>query len=69
MTRRLTDEGKSFLRLVYRSLNDDGWANVSNQLWPMTQRVVEKYPTLIIIDKEHQRVKLTLAGRTVVEWL
>ena len=66
---RITEEQKSFLKLVKRSLKGNESAKVSDTLWEHTQKIAKQIPELLEIDTKNQCVSLTHEGEALVEWL
>ncbi len=62
---KLNDEQKSFMRLFVRSpKNEDGWAAVSDILWPW----VEKTAMPEMFEIGEQKIRLTEAGKIITEF-
>lgn len=64
----LTPNDKHLLRLVERGKKENGWSNVSAQVWPF----ISKLPQELVELKEvgfGGIVKLTKEGEIVLKWL
>lgn len=59
---------KHLMRLILRDRGEDGWAKVSQLVWPLVSSIpdalVEKKPT-----EDGGFVKLTHDGETVLAWM
>lgn len=65
---KLTDEEKSFLKLVERSPDrGEGWRQCTEATWPL----VEKFSRTELVerDEEKRKIRLTARGRDVLEYL
>ena len=65
---KLSDNDKHLLRLIHRSEKRDGWASVSQPIWPF----IAKLPSDLVELQEvgfSGIVKLTREGETVLKWL
>lgn len=66
----LSQADKAFLAIVKRSpISDDGWYDVSKQLWPLTESAKAAMPDLMDIDPKRRAVRLTTEGRAVLKYL
>lgn len=62
---KLNDEQKNLMRLYGRSKKDqDGWAAVSEQLWPW----ISKNAMPEMFDIGDKKIRLTEAGKTILEF-
>ena len=61
---KLKDAEKHLLKLVLNGAGSDGWATVSKTVMPL----VEGLPKTLV-EVQTGRVRLTAAGKTVLEWL
>jgi len=64
----ITENHRIMLMLIKRSSDvGDGWRQVSTSLW---RHVLEQsHPELTELDHENRRVRFTLKGITVMEYL
>ncbi len=70
MTRKLTDEEKSFLHLILRSPHDGtGWRNVSNVVWPLVEEFTRPELIEAVRTDFGGRLRLTAAGEIVATYL
>jgi hypothetical protein len=61
----LTNGDKHLMRLMHRDKNTDGWTKVSQQVWPLVERLPKE---LVELHPEGGFAKLTEAGETIVLW-
>ncbi len=64
---KLDSGNKHLLRLILKGKNKEGWAKVSDILWP----IVSKLPTQLVefnADGNQKFVRLTHDGEVVLEW-
>lgn len=67
LPRKLTDQEKSFMRLIQRSPDTgEGWRQVGKMLWPA---VIEFHrPELTELDCENRRIRFTAEGITIMRY-
>ena len=64
---RIDYKTRHLMTLIRKDANDDGWACVSDQLWPF----LEALPVELVDRKETEMggmVRLTDKGNTVLDW-
>ena len=70
MKENLSNETRALLPLIMRSERDaEGWANVSNQLWPSVQKWAHPRLTETKSTAEGNFIRLTSEGKTVLDFL
>ena len=70
--RMLTHQERDGLSLIKRSIQEDGWAMVSKQLWPIILSIVPN--ELIEIDETETeqiagKIRFSEEGKIVMKWL
>lgn len=63
----LNHSDKHLLRLVRQGKDAEGWAKVSEMVWPLVQSLPTELVTIEATDTGG-RAKLTDAGETVLDW-
>lgn len=62
---KLDQDQKNLINLYARSKkDDDGWANVSNQLWPWISTKAEP----VFFEIQAQKIRLTEAGKVLLKY-
>lgn len=63
---KLDQDQKNLINLYARSKKDaDGWANVSNQLWPWISEKAE----VDFFEMKEQRIRLTEVGKVLLKYM
>ncbi len=76
LRRKLDDGEKHMLRLIRKDQNAEGWAKVSEAVWPVAvmlpSELVELRSTVNLdggVKVSNRAIRLTDAGNAVVDWL